>query len=269
MPPADDLGAFPRLVDALRPFLHELVFVGGWAHRLYRFHSAVSIPSHPPLFTEDADVVIPIPTSADNIRDRLLEKGFEEEFLGEDHPPITHYVLGDERSGFYAEFLTPLIGRAANDTAAVAGVVAQKLRYLDVLLVEPWELVLGRDMLTTAATIRVPNPVSYLAQKLLIQDKRKPEDQGKDVLYMHDTIELFGNSIGELRALWMDTVRSRLGKHAVKVEKHANAMFQEVTDPIRNAAQEAGGRGLAPEDIRTMCAWGLGEIFARPWKGDL
>ena len=43
------------------------------------------------------------------MRARLLAHGFTEEFLGEDQPPATHYHLGGEPSGFYAEFLTPLV----------------------------------------------------------------------------------------------------------------------------------------------------------------
>ena len=33
-----------------------------------------------------------------------------EELFGEDAPPATHYRLGNEDAGFYAEFLTPLQG---------------------------------------------------------------------------------------------------------------------------------------------------------------
>ena len=34
----EDFEAFARLVTALRPWLGQLVVVGGWAHRLHRFH---------------------------------------------------------------------------------------------------------------------------------------------------------------------------------------------------------------------------------------
>jgi len=33
----EDFEAFARLVTALRPWLGQLVVVGGWAHRLHRF----------------------------------------------------------------------------------------------------------------------------------------------------------------------------------------------------------------------------------------
>lgn len=60
-----------------------------------------------------------------------------------DNPPVTHYALGDDDAGFYAEFLTPLRGSGVKRngepdvTVAKAGITAQKLKYLDVMLVEP------------------------------------------------------------------------------------------------------------------------------------
>lgn len=54
--PMDDLAPIARLVDALRPWLNHLVIVGGWAHRLHRFHPWASPPAYRPLRTQDADV---------------------------------------------------------------------------------------------------------------------------------------------------------------------------------------------------------------------
>jgi hypothetical protein len=34
----EDLANFARLVEAVRPWLTQLVIVGGWADRLHRFH---------------------------------------------------------------------------------------------------------------------------------------------------------------------------------------------------------------------------------------
>jgi hypothetical protein len=58
--------------------------------------------------------------------------------------------------------------------------------------------------------INIANPVSYIVQKLLVSGKRKPSERAKDVLYIHDTLELFGASIPELRAAWFDQVRPQL-----------------------------------------------------------
>jgi hypothetical protein len=47
----------------------------------------------------------------------------------------------------------------------------------------------------------VPNPTSFMVQKLLIHSDRRPAKKAQDVLYIHDTLELFGGSLGELRRL--------------------------------------------------------------------
>ncbi len=40
----EDLANFARLVEAIRPWLTHVVIVGGWAHRLYRFHPLARLP---------------------------------------------------------------------------------------------------------------------------------------------------------------------------------------------------------------------------------
>src|SRR4051812_17789565 len=102
-----ELEAFKRLVAALEPWLDQVVIVGGWAHRLYRLHPHAQDLDYRPLTTLDTDIALPAELSVgqQDIRARLLAHGFIEEFLGNDHPPATHYHLGGEASGFYAEFL--------------------------------------------------------------------------------------------------------------------------------------------------------------------
>jgi hypothetical protein len=33
-----DAKDFARLIEALHPWLNQIVVIGGWAHRLYRLH---------------------------------------------------------------------------------------------------------------------------------------------------------------------------------------------------------------------------------------
>ena len=100
------------------------------------------------------------------------------------------------------EFLTPLVGgeftRAGDRdvTTPIVGVSAQKLRHLDVLLVSPWSVTL--PMRAATQRVLIANPVSYLAQKLLISAKRTPGARAKDILYIHDTLSLFSRSLPEL-----------------------------------------------------------------------
>lgn len=189
----------------------------------------------------------------------------------DDDPPVTHYRLGDETSAFYAEFVTPLIGgggrweKSSQHTAEISGVTAQKLRHLEILLIEPWSIKLPpgfAGVLGKSANVRVANAVCYIAQKMLINEKRKSADRAKDVLYIHDTVELLGSSLDELRTLWQKSIRPNLAVTVSRrVEKLSTDLFAEVTDDTREAAVVAAGRNLPPETIRLLCEIGLREIF--------
>ena len=191
---------FAQLVDALGPYLARVVIVGGWAHRLFRNHPLAQTLPYAPLMTRDTDVALPtgIALDEENVRERLLSRGFHEEFLGDGRPPVTHYHLGGDDAGFYVEFLTPLVGSefkrddTRDVTTTIAGVTAQKLRYLEVLLIAPWSVPLTFGGLAgqLPARINIANPVSYIVQKLLVSGKRKPGERAKDVLYIHDTFEV-------------------------------------------------------------------------------
>jgi hypothetical protein len=144
-------GRFERLMEALEPWLDRVVIVGGWTLPLLRHHPLAQGLPYASLFTKDADVAVPLdfrPESGD-VRNRLLARGFHEDFLGDDKPPVTHYQLGDD-AGFYVEFLTPLVGgefkrnQKRDVTVTLAGVSAQKLRHVEVLLIEPWTVALPR-----------------------------------------------------------------------------------------------------------------------------
>ncbi len=265
--------AFARLVTALRPWLGQLVVVGGWAHRLHRFHHSATPPDHLPLRTRDADLAFwPDETLAGDVRTALTDAGFIEQLFGDDTPPATHYGLGEEDGGFYAELLTPLVGseikRGKRDaTVRTARITAQKLRYLDLLLRKPWSVRVGPERAVPIAAdveLFVANPTSFIVQKLLIHSDRPPHKKAQDILYIHDTLQLFGGSLTELRRLWLEEVRPGIAKPwARKVETTARALSADVTDTIRDAARIPQDRQLAPENVQRACAYGLGEILAK------
>jgi len=185
----DDLAAFARLIDALRPWLGDLVIVGGWAHRLHRFTPLAGSPGYRPVTTRDADLAFgPHRSLSGNMAAALKAAGFEQELSGDEIPPVAAYRLGSDDQGFFAEFLTPLLGdgtRRSGQTDATmrtAGITAQKLRQLDLLLTSPWTLSLSRDMgvpVREPVVVKVANPVSFIAQKLLIMDAGSPTSEHK------------------------------------------------------------------------------------------
>jgi hypothetical protein len=268
----DDLVPFARLVEALRPWLDELVIIGGWAHRLHRFHPKAGSPSYQPLRTRDADVAFSLQSQLEgNIAAALKKSDFQEDLSGEHVPPISQYRLGDEDGGFYAEFLAPLQGGGIrrdgtpDATIAKAGVTAQKLRHLDLLLIRPWSVRLEPKSgmpLKKSAIIRLANPVCFIAQKLLIQEERTPEKQAQDALYIHDTLELFAGDLDSLMVEWREHIRPALApKIASNVDRLRRKQFGTVTDVVRSAARIPQDRTITPERLLATCSYGLEEIL--------
>ncbi len=274
MPIERDVESFVRLIDALRPQLANLVFVGGWAHRLHRLHPYAQPLDYAPLMTKDVDVAMPLRGFPEaDLRAMLIEAGFNEQLTAEHQPPIARYELGAAAGFFYAEFLTPLDGGeyrrdgTPDVTAKIGNVSAQKLRYLEVLLQSPWSVRLTPENgfpFREPTEVQIPNAASYLAQKILIHGKRRPEEQARDVLYIHDTIEAFGQTLDRIQTLWREHIGAALHANARGIVEAAHAtLFGGVTDAIRNASLQASGAGqdLKPETIRLVGEVGLRQIF--------
>lgn len=267
----NDHAAFARLAQTLSPWARQLVFVGGWAHRLYRLHPMAESPAYQPLTTLDADVAFDDRERFESsIKARLQEAGFREQLTSDYQPPITQYTLGeDEPTGFYAEFLTPLVGREFTKegrrlaTLEKAGITAQRLRYLDLLLKSPWTVSMPPDWgAGTPMEVRIPNPVSFIVQKLLIHDDRPDGKKPQDLLYIHDTLELFSPELDGLVNLWRDEVRPAM--HEKWVDRTLQAkkeLFGTLHDRIRDAARIPQDRELDPERMRAMCAAVLDELL--------
>lgn len=268
-----DVEYFARLVDALEPWLEQVVIIGGWAHRLYRLHPLAQPLEYEPLGTFDTDIAVPLdlPASGEHIRERLLERDFREELMGDMQPPAAHYRVESGDNSFYAEFLTPLEGSEVKRggrrdvTARVSGVSVQKLRHLELLLQNPWDVMIAPATgypTPDARRILVPNPAAFLVQKILIHEKRDRDRRAKDILYIHDTIETFGGNLAAIRERWQTNVRPALhAKAASVVERAAEVHFREVDDTTREVARIATGRNLTPEMVRELCAFGWQQIF--------
>ena len=276
-----DLGAFVRAAEALRPYLSELVFVEGWAHFLHTLLPEAAPIPFTPLMTDDADVATPVKLTVleETLHERLITAGFEERLSGEHEPPVSEYVLGGEASGFSLEFLAPLPGGTSrrdgrpDATVRVAGVTAQKLRYLDILLIAPVSLTLFGQLgfpVSAPVTVRVANPVAYVVQKVLVLPARAPDKQAKDLLYIHDTFRVFADTLPRMRGTW-DALRPVLyRRHVHDFEEHAKGLAGAVTDLARGAARIAADRPRPPTPelfVVTLRAGFAGAFGIRPGKG--
>jgi hypothetical protein len=263
---------FARLVEALRPWLDHLVFVGGWAHRLHRALPGLDVPPYQPLMTRDVDLAFaPRSGVIGDMRMALEAHGFHEQLSSDHRPPIASYHCGDDPS-FYAEFLVPLSGSGVrrdgtpDATVIEAGVSAQKLRHLDLLLCAPYSVELSASNavpVRVSTILKVPNPASFIAQKLLISDTRPPEKRASDLLYVHDTIELFADRLDRVGADWRACVapvlaRKTLATLGQRVARESVA----VSDTLRRAASIVPGRALDPASMRALLADGLAAVFS-------
>jgi hypothetical protein len=267
-----DLANFARLIESIEPWLDQIVIIGGWAHRLYRLHPSARSVEYPPLTTLDTDVALPLrfEVNEQDMRERLVANGFREEFLGDHQPPATHYRLGDAKSEFYAEFLAPLIGSQydrkgiVKATGRVGGVTSQKLRHLDLLLTTPWHVELDESKgfpFAAPKRVQIPNPTCFLAQKLLIHPKRSPDERAKDILYTHDTLEIFSARIQDLNEIWRSVRLQQNARQRASVELAPKRLFGQLSDSVRESARMAVGRALSAQAILETCNLGLSRIF--------
>jgi len=147
-------------------------------------------------------------------------------------------------------------------------VSAERLRHVDLLLACPWTVELtsadGYAVGEHPFPIKICNPASYLAQKVLALPSRRPSKRGKDILYIHDTLLLFGAAFEELQTLWMAEIRPRLAKKALaQVLGASQQFFGDVTDLSREAANVArgAGRSISAGELAAACRLGLSEVF--------
>jgi hypothetical protein len=268
---------FSRIVKALETYLDELVFVGAWCHRLLHFHPLAIPPVHAPLMSEDTDVATPeiLPARSPSIAEALAAAGFRPAFSGSDLLPVSRYYPAEDDKGLYVEFIAPLRGGGhtrtgdPDDTLAIAGITAAKLRHVDLLLFEPWQLELTRgagfEIGTDKLTVRVANAASYLAQKVLTLKRRQnPSKRFKDALYIHDTLTMFGDALSSLqeqgtRVLELLPARTQREFQTLRTELFRDqALLLKASDI---AAATGRGNPPSPATIEAVCTVGLEAIF--------
>lgn len=124
---------------------------------------------------------------------------------------------------------------------------------------------MGFPVGTWGIGLRVANPASYLAQKLLVLPHRKPDKQAKDVLYVHDTLLMFAGGLERVAEMW-NLVASSLHANVRKaVDKRREDLFLSVTDCVRRASIIAASTGRpdppSPERLIATCRLGLDRVF--------
>jgi hypothetical protein len=268
---------FVRAVKALSPYLDDLVVAGAWCHRLLHFHPLARPPSFAPLMSEDADVVTPeqLAPRSPSIAEALAAAGFRPSLSGTGQLPVSRYYPDRDDEGFYLEFIAPLRGGGhtrrgeVDDTLAISGILASKLRHVQLLLFEPWRCELSRrqgfEIGGEDVAVLVASPASYLAQKVLALERRKhPAKKSKDALYIHDTLMMFGDALPGFRdqaarVLQQLPPRTRKAFHELRAALFRDHALLVVAADIAAATGRASPP--SPVTIGAVCALGLEQLF--------
>lgn len=182
---------FVRVLQALEPRLGDLVLAGGWAWYLYRKY-LTGERSLPGEFTLDVDVALPrrLSSGGTELDNLLADADFELKMEGEERPPVSKYFWpSEEKAEAIVEFLTPALGSGRKATLEINGVVAQQLRFLDLLLHDPLVLEMsegsGGDRFV--GRVKVPRVGLFILQKALTFTRRRErEKRAKDLFYLFD-----------------------------------------------------------------------------------
>jgi hypothetical protein len=150
--------------------------------------------------------------------------------------PVVRYRPADDALAAELEFLCPLSGvpggrRKENAAVEVqAGLLAQPLRYLDILTLNPWRIDLGvapEFKEFKGVMIRVPNPAAYVAQKVLIRDqRRKPESKAKDCYYIYEVSVVFRDNLPALGEEY-ERLRELPGPWLKRFSKNIRILFRD------------------------------------------
>ena len=204
---------FAEAVTILRTYLGDLVCIGGCANALYRYHERANTIPFPYLGTKDMDWASPQELRQGErkpVAALMAEAEFEKEKLGTGEKAVVKYLPRDENLAADMEFLCPQSGlRGGRDRRSIApsypvqpGLMAQPLRYLELLQHRTWEIELGRipEFVTLQGLrIRLPNPAAYVVQKILIREQRRsPQSAAKDCYYIYEVSVIFRDAMDAL-----------------------------------------------------------------------
>jgi hypothetical protein len=230
---------FADAVNALQPYLDQVVCIGGCANALYRFHDLASEVMWGYLGTKDTDMAVPPSIPFDNrppIAKLMEDVGFKELIRGNAEEAVIKYGRDDDESAAELEFLCDVSGlpKVDQDRAAVSvqdGLYAQPLRYIGMSLRNTWRIDLARVSgfeQFEAVEIRIPNPAAYIVSKVLIRgEKRKAASKAKDCFYIYEVSVVFRDALNAIREEY-DRLEPCAPRWKRRFECDARSLFKSV-----------------------------------------
>lgn len=263
---------FGNLVGAISPYLDEIVFIGGVANALYEFHPEAQSSGNPNLMTKDVDLATAMSLSRQRKTDSLailLERaGFkvdEQELM---EKKLTKFRLLNEKgqtdNSYEIEFLCPFTGRdpGPDFIEVQKGISSIPLRFMDLPLVNPWQLSLSRlpGLQDRNEGILIPNPGTYIVQKFITMFRRTRESaMQKDAYYIYEFCLKFRDSLPLLNECIDGVVKAGFYKDVKNFRKDFEVHFSRpeskgVMRIVREANRLPFGEGQSPPDNITVHA---------------
>lgn len=204
-----------NIVRTLDPISKSFVVVGGISTFLFDYHELADTVDIKTTYTKDLDVAIPpkLKISDKDIEQRFFNLGFTSDLsiIGDSKSPLIKYSKIIADGEIEVEFLVPLLGsdydkdgNLKNIKNIAPGIVAQQLRYLDILINNPYTLSLEDltgNIDDKGKIINIPNPENYLLHKFITLTRRQtPAQKEKDAFYLFDVINRFKSKLPQIAA---------------------------------------------------------------------
>ena len=207
-----------RSLQALDPYRRQLILVGGLAKFFYAAHPDFIDPGIQPRATVDLDVAMQRETLVDTqiMHERLTEAGLVDFIVLDEQgvPFEQQYQLRehgrDIRQPACLEFLTPAAGSERRPRRQ-QGVLPTPLPHVDLFFQNPVSV-----EMPDVGTLLLPHPLSFIMQKQLIRERRRPEfkkatDQADIFYVIYGFQPIWSGWIAQWTHLQgMDTFRRRL-----------------------------------------------------------
>ena len=186
-------------LDALKPYLSDLVISGGWVPFIYHTYLGTPRPKHPPLMTEDLDISVAtdlLPGSRPSLSTFLKpdrRSGISLGHFGPKGPEETVYKATKDGAEIEVTFMSPRRGGDERQAIAIpAGVISTLLRYIDVLLASNMKVRIA-DQTSNGQSVDVEaivaTPEAYCFQKgLSFVERATRYKKSKDLYYLFDLL---------------------------------------------------------------------------------
>ncbi|MFH1725752.1 MAG: hypothetical protein ABII00_14170 [Elusimicrobiota bacterium] len=252
MPANPDHGTVGKVLftalDALRPYLSDLVLVGGWVPQVYAWAEDAEPVA---VLSFDVDAAVPgsVPVrGGKSISEVLRGAGFEQRTTDTAFvfgtpgagkaPVVTEFAYLKGNLDVPIEIIAPLKGRGEVAGVAVQkGLVVPALRFTDILLAHTRKVTVRGETLEgkrRRLSLRVPTLAAFVfARGLIFPRRRELEKRGKDLAYIYEVLK---------RPDWRQQVADGLPRIA---KEHPANWHRTFRRNLNEAFKTQGSRGPA------------------------